>query len=132
MFTQLPYTQPSAKLPSPSPLITRSLTTPFFKRHFTPNSRTQLFFLHHHHQKLRPLIKCAANSEGVGGSKNWEKWVPRNFLAADKVFRWISEATFSPIGQYISSPTTFLHSVDPRIKLVFKVPSFLLTFCLVL
>ncbi|KAL3505833.1 hypothetical protein ACH5RR_031215 [Cinchona calisaya] len=119
MFTQLVHAHPSAKLPLPSPLYTvRPSTPPIFKHQFTPNSRTQFFFLQHHHQKLRPFIRCAANSEGVGGNKlNWEKWVPRNFLAADKVFRWISEATSSPIGQYISSPTTFLHSVDSRIKL---------------
>lgn len=45
--------------------------------------------------------------------------MPRNLFAAEKVFGAISEATSSPIAQYISSPTTFLHSVDPRIKMVF-------------
>nr|XP_027116171.1 protein ABCI12, chloroplastic-like [Coffea arabica] len=120
MYAQVLHTHPSSKLPCPSPLLlVRPLTTPIFKHQFTPNSRTQLYFLHHHCQKVRkPLIRCAANSEGVGGSRNWEKWVPRDFLAADKIFRWISEATSSPIAQYISSPTTFLHTVDPRIKLV--------------
>jgi hypothetical protein len=39
-------------------------------------------------------------------------------LGAENVFRLISSATGSPIGQFISSPVTFLHSVDPRIKLV--------------
>lgn len=46
------------------------------------------------------------------------KWLPTGGLAADKVLRLISSATSSPICQFISSPTTFLHSVDPRIKLV--------------
>ncbi|KAL8486316.1 hypothetical protein ACS0TY_022648 [Phlomoides rotata] len=69
--------------------------------------------------RIKPQIKCTTNSNnGIGGSKNWEKWVPRNLFAAEKVFGAISEATSSPIAQYISSPTTFLHSVDPRIKMV--------------
>lgn len=73
--------------------------------------------LRHYHPKLRPpLISCRAKSEGVGNAKNWEKWVPSSFLSAEKVFKWISEATSSPIAQYVASPTTFLHSVDPRIK----------------
>ena len=118
MYTQI---QSTVTLPSFSPFLlsTRTLTSPIFKDNFTQNSRTRVVLLRHYHRKLRPLlITCRANSEGVGSSKNWEKWVPRNFLSADKVFKWISEATSSPIAQYISSPTTFLHSVDPRIKLV--------------
>ncbi|KAI3459332.1 hypothetical protein Pfo_015995 [Paulownia fortunei] len=73
---------------------------------------------HRHSIKLKPQIKCTANSNnGVGGTNNWEKWMPRNLFAAEKVFGAISGATSSPIAQYISSPTTFLHSVDPRIKM---------------
>lgn len=43
--------------------------------------------------------------------------MPKNLFAAEKVFGAISGATSSPIAQYISSPTTFLHNVDPRIKM---------------
>lgn len=109
-----------------SPLLTiRPLTKPNFKNQFIPNSGAHLCFRYKRHRKLRPLIQCAAGSDDVGGTKKWEKWVPRNFLVADKVFKWISEATSSPIVQYISSPTTFLHYVDPRIKLVCKFFCFL-------
>ncbi|KAL3634554.1 hypothetical protein CASFOL_021608 [Castilleja foliolosa] len=76
--------------------------------------------IHRHPIKLSPKIKCTAagSNNGVGPiSKNWEKWVPRNFFAAEKVFGAIYGATSSPIAQYISSPTTFLHRVDPRIKM---------------
>ncbi|KAK9161384.1 hypothetical protein Syun_007725 [Stephania yunnanensis] len=58
-------------------------------------------------------IRC---SSGDGGSK-WARWVPKGAVA-ERVLRLISGATSSPICQYVSSPTTFLHSVDPRIKLV--------------
>ncbi|CAL0334630.1 unnamed protein product [Lupinus luteus] len=34
----------------------------------------------------------------------------------DQVFRLIAGATASPIGQFVSSSTTFLHSIDPRVK----------------
>ncbi|KAL3812732.1 hypothetical protein ACJIZ3_014000 [Penstemon smallii] len=70
-------------------------------------------------RKLKSQISCTTNSnnEADGSTKNWEKWVPRNLFAAEKVFGTISGATSSPIAQYISSPTTFLHTVDPRIKM---------------
>ncbi|XP_057805976.1 protein ABCI12, chloroplastic [Salvia miltiorrhiza] len=67
---------------------------------------------------LKPKIQCAAiSNNGIGGNNSWEKWLPKNLFAAEKVFGAISGATSSPIAQYISSPTTFLHSVDPRIKM---------------
>lgn len=49
------------------------------------------------------------------------KWLPTGALAADKVLRLIAGATASPICQFVSSPTTFLHSLDPRVKLVWLV-----------
>ncbi|XP_051152726.1 protein ABCI12, chloroplastic isoform X2 [Andrographis paniculata] len=70
--------------------------------------------------RVKPLIQrtaTASNENASGGAKNWEKWMPRNLFAAEKVFGAISGATSSPIAQYISSPTTFLHNVDPRIKM---------------
>ncbi|KAH6833017.1 cobalt ion transmembrane transporter [Perilla frutescens var. hirtella] len=88
-----------------------------------PSARNSTQFLnlllpHRHSTKLKPQIKCAANSSNkIGSSNNWEKWMPKNLFAAEKVFGAISGATSSPIAQYISSPTTFLHSVDPRIKM---------------
>ncbi|EEF45417.1 cobalt ion transporter, putative [Ricinus communis] len=67
--------------------------------------------------KLRSF-KIKALVENTGETGNWVNRLPTGALAADKIFRLISGATASPIGQFISSPTTFLHSVDPRIKLV--------------
>ncbi|KAL6571543.1 hypothetical protein OROHE_003186 [Orobanche hederae] len=76
------------------------------------------FLQYRRYIKLKPQIQCTASSKnGVGGTNNnWEKWMPRLF-DAEKVFGAISGATSSPIAQYISSPTTFLHCVDPRIKM---------------
>lgn len=51
-------------------------------------------------------------------SIKWMDWLPTGGFAADKVFKLISTTTASPIYQFIASPSTFLHSVDPRIKLV--------------
>ncbi|GAV63339.1 CbiQ domain-containing protein [Cephalotus follicularis] len=56
------------------------------------------------------------SSEGETG--NWVNRLPTVNFGADKIFRLIAGATASPICQFISSPTTFLHSVDPRVKLV--------------
>ncbi|XP_075506752.1 LOW QUALITY PROTEIN: protein ABCI12, chloroplastic [Primulina tabacum] len=77
--------------------------------------------LQHRHlcKRLRYHVKCKANdnNEAIGGPKNWEKWIPTNLFAAEKVFGAIAGTTSSPLAQYISSPTTFLHTVDPRIKM---------------
>ncbi|KAI3856792.1 hypothetical protein MKW92_046314 [Papaver armeniacum] len=64
-------------------------------------------------------VYCSVNNDSNGDktSNIWMKWMPKGDIA-EKVFRLISSATSSPICQYVSSPTTFLHSVDPRIKLV--------------
>ncbi|ONK68017.1 uncharacterized protein A4U43_C05F6320 [Asparagus officinalis] len=66
------------------------------------------------------LVECA-NSDGGGGgvARRWESWVPRNIggFSPERVFKLISGATSSPICQFIDSPKTFLHSLDPRIKL---------------
>lgn len=67
--------------------------------------------------KLRSS-KIRASGDSTGETGNWLNQFSSGALAADKIFRLISGATASPIAQFISSPTTFLHSVDPRIKLV--------------
>ena len=71
--------------------------------------------------KLKISFRTRASvSDSNGKPGNWVKWIPTGAfsISADKVFRLISGATASPIYQFVSSPTTFLHSVDPRIKLV--------------
>nr|ACU15264.1 unknown [Glycine max] len=60
----------------------------------------------------------ASNGDSNVQAANWSKWIPEGSFAADKVFRLIAGATASPIGQFVASPTTFLHSIDPRVKLV--------------
>ncbi|CAH9071828.1 unnamed protein product [Cuscuta epithymum] len=100
-----------------TPAITsiRYLTPSIYKHRLAPNSLKR-------QTPHRPTFLCADKSSNIEGSQeNWkqllEKWTPKNVLGAEKVFRLISGATSSPIAQYISSPTTFLHSTDPRIKL---------------
>lgn len=69
--------------------------------------------------RKRSLEVRASKSDDTGTEK-WLKWLPNGALAADKILRLIASATASPISQFVSSPVTFLHSVDPRIKLVNK------------
>lgn len=88
--------------PNPKPIL--SLYTKF------PNSNWAA-------KKRNFHIKASIDANN-GEPRNWVSWLPKGSLAADKVLRLISSATSSPICQFISSPTTFLHSVDPRIKLV--------------
>lgn len=111
-------TFPFPSLSSHRPNI--SIPSSIFKHKFIPiyHSNSRLLHLSLNHKTLtRPQFTCnAANSTG-----NWEQWLPRNLFAADKVLKSISGATSSPICQFISSPTTFLHSVDSRIKLVLHI-----------
>jgi hypothetical protein len=39
-------------------------------------------------------------------------------VGPEQVLRLISGAAATPICQFVDSPRTFLHSVDPRVKLV--------------
>ncbi|XP_061347925.1 protein ABCI12, chloroplastic [Gastrolobium bilobum] len=66
---------------------------------------------------LRVRVR-ASKGDDSGQSTNWSRWIPASSVAADKIFRLIAGATASPIGQFVSSPITFLHSIDPRVKLV--------------
>ncbi|KAG6764817.1 hypothetical protein POTOM_032304 [Populus tomentosa] len=71
------------------------------------------------HQTLKlTSFKVRASLDNSGDTNNWVSRLPIGALSGDKIFKLISGATASPIGQFISSPTTFLHSVDPRIKLI--------------
>ncbi|KAK3431548.1 hypothetical protein EUGRSUZ_E03351 [Eucalyptus grandis] len=62
--------------------------------------------------------RSSAEDGSGGGVERWVERLPRGVLGADKVLRLIANATASPISQFVAAPTTFLHSVDPRIKLV--------------
>ncbi|KAL9237668.1 hypothetical protein vseg_012189 [Gypsophila vaccaria] len=78
----------------------------------------------------KPLTLRAAATASAGGrgaesnSYDWKRLVPENVglsFGPDNILRSIAGATSSPICQFIPSPSTFLHSVDPRIKLVWLV-----------
>ncbi|XP_021713616.1 protein ABCI12, chloroplastic-like [Chenopodium quinoa] len=73
--------------------------------------------------KLRPhKIQCSTAVNNDGEAFDWKKWVPKRIdFGPDKVLQSIAGATSSPICQFITSPTTFLHCVDSRIKLVWLI-----------
>ncbi|KAL6193880.1 hypothetical protein ACLB2K_034964 [Fragaria x ananassa] len=106
-----------------------TVTFPYFPLNPTP--KTPTFFtplpsLHNHKtlvsvnpkSSFRFRIRASAAGESSSQTPWWVNLVPTQGLGADKVLRLISGATASPIGQYVSEPVTFLHSLDPRIKLV--------------
>ncbi|KAJ0979653.1 hypothetical protein J5N97_015127 [Dioscorea zingiberensis] len=72
-------------------------------------------------ERKRAPVNCFAaqqpHNEGTA-SERWSSWVRHVAISPERIFRLISGATSSPICQFIESPRTFLHSVDPRIKLV--------------
>lgn len=68
--------------------------------------------------KRKISITCLAAEHGdQGRAARWASWIHRG-ASPEKILRLISGATSSPICQFIESPRTFLHSIDPRIKLV--------------
>lgn len=59
-------------------------------------------------------VRAASGEEGGG----WKaRWRPPD-MVGENVLRLIAGATTSPIAQFIPAPVTFLHSLDPRVKLV--------------
>ncbi|GAB4851168.1 hypothetical protein Ancab_030462 [Ancistrocladus abbreviatus] len=120
------YYCPTVNFPSPSTNLT------LFSLHF----QNPLIPFHPKHKPLVPLfkavklfnkrsllskralkIKCTAYSGSEGERDGWKRWIPEIDFGADRVLKSIATATSSPICQFIPSPSTFLHSVDPRIKL---------------
>ena len=91
-----------------------------------------------------PLLLCCASSSPAPASPSPSggddaapsaatklvEWIPRAAAGAgsaaglEQVLRLISGAAATPICQFVDSPRTFLHSVDPRVKLVRNVPAF--------
>ncbi|XP_050372870.1 protein ABCI12, chloroplastic isoform X2 [Argentina anserina] len=107
-----------------------TVTFPYFP--LNPSPKTPTYFTplpSLPNKNHKPLISANPNSSlrfriraSAAADSNQTPWwvnlVPAQGLGADKVFRLISGATASPIGQYVSEPVTFLHSLDPRVKLV--------------
>ncbi|KAK1272963.1 hypothetical protein QJS04_geneDACA019028 [Acorus gramineus] len=83
--------------------------------------------LHHRRPNLSPSLQWRTTSRTTRPSRlriraaatdDGDRWVAPRADLAEKVLRTIAGATSSPVGQFVASPLTFLHSVDPRIKLV--------------
>nr|CAB3465303.1 unnamed protein product [Digitaria exilis] len=70
-----------------------------------------------------PSSSGGANA-GASAAAKWAEWIPRAAAAGgagagpEKVLRLISGAAATPVCQFVDKPRTFLHSVDPRVKLV--------------
>uniref|UniRef100_A0A0A9F5J9 Uncharacterized protein n=1 Tax=Arundo donax TaxID=35708 RepID=A0A0A9F5J9_ARUDO len=80
------------------------------------------------------LLVCSASSpapatpSSSGGDRareaaasavaRWAAWIPRAAAGPEQVLRLISGAAATPVCQFVDSPRTFLHSVNPRVKLV--------------
>ncbi|KAF3782074.1 ABCI12 protein [Nymphaea thermarum] len=67
--------------------------------------------------KRRLLAFCVTASSGEKGGGWKARWKPPE-MVGENVLRLIAGATASPIAQFVPAPTTFLHSLDPRVKLV--------------
>ncbi|CAN6351077.1 unnamed protein product [Urochloa humidicola] len=71
-----------------------------------------------------PPAPAAPSSSGgdnaaASAAARWAKWIPRAPGAGpEQVLRLISGAAATPVCQFVDKPRTFLHSVDPRVKLV--------------
>lgn len=73
-----------------------------------------------------PASPSPSGKDGTTASAatKWVEWIPRAAAGAgsavgpEQVLRLISGAAATPICQFVDSPRTFLHSVDPRVKLV--------------
>ncbi|KAL2942812.1 Protein ABCI12 chloroplastic, partial [Bienertia sinuspersici] len=97
---------------------------PYFKTtilpsHFKPKPSISLPYstLQPWKSRIFKLHITAVSSNGE--FHDWGKWVPKKVsFGPDNLLKSIAGATSSPICQFISSPFTFLHAVDPRIKLV--------------
>ncbi|KAH9624116.1 hypothetical protein KSS87_020581 [Heliosperma pusillum] len=98
----------------------------------SPSSRHFFVSFQHHLLIRKPLnssqiktltsLRCKASSATNNGDDetlfNLKRWFPIKLgFGPDNVLRSIATATSSPICQFIPSPSTFLHAVDPRIKL---------------
>lgn len=70
-------------------------------------------------RRRRAPARCYSLAEkgGEGEASSWIAWVPQSF-SLDRILRLVSGATSSPIGQFIESPQNFLHSIDPRVKMI--------------
>ncbi|URE42062.1 Transmembrane BAX inhibitor motif-containing protein 4 [Musa troglodytarum] len=143
MTSRLQHTIPHQSFPRRSPSSSSPPWTPLrLPQPFVPHRRRASIILLIPWSPLAPRmgtrrrtapVSCTVaerddeDGTGRGGTATsaaeaaarWASLIPRGVgVAPERILRLISGATSSPIGQFIESPRTFLHSVDPRIKLV--------------
>ncbi|KAF0926440.1 hypothetical protein E2562_024162 [Oryza meyeriana var. granulata] len=71
--------------------------------------------------QIRADNRAAGQGEAGDAVARWAAWIPRAAVRGagpEQVLRLISGAAATPICQFVDSPRTFLHSIDPRVKLV--------------
>lgn len=92
-----------------------------FRTTFTVDSRksTSQYWAKRRHGS-RTVVLAVTDEEGRGRrGKEWKGVLPmvgvQEFIG-EKLFRMVAGATSAPVGQFIASPPTFLHSLDPRVK----------------
>lgn len=92
-----------------------------FRTTFTVDSRkcTSRYWAKRGHDS-RTVVSAVTDEEGRGRrGKEWKGVLPmmgvQEFIG-EKLFRMVAGATSAPVGQFIASPPTFLHSLDPRVK----------------
>ena len=66
------------------------------------------------------MVSAITNEEGRGRrGKEWKGVFPmvgvQEFIG-EKFFRMVGGANSTPVGKFIASPQTFIHSLDPRLK----------------
>lgn len=113
-FATVNFTASSPTLTLKFPPI--GISIPFANANPGPLLRPSLIKTLSKSNKRVLVVQVAAPNQGTTGG--WKNWLPKTDFGPDRILRLISGATSGPICQFISSPTTFLHSVDPRIKLV--------------
>ncbi|XP_057812936.2 protein ABCI12, chloroplastic isoform X1 [Cryptomeria japonica] len=62
------------------------------------------------------LIRLRAKARGDDEGQGKRKGLLLGIVGADKLLRMVAGATSAPLAQYIASPATFLHNLDPRVK----------------
>uniref|UniRef100_A0A0D9WGA1 Uncharacterized protein n=1 Tax=Leersia perrieri TaxID=77586 RepID=A0A0D9WGA1_9ORYZ len=118
------------------PLHSPSLPLPLLAAKATPNfgrlpvaAKASAGRRSRHRRGGLALLVCAAADPSKAAGKGeegdavarWAAWIPRAAVGGagpEQVLRLISGAAATPICQFVDSPRTFLHSIDPRVKLV--------------
>jgi hypothetical protein len=83
-------------------------------------------------RRVRPVVVCEVQKNGEEGARSrggrLRAWMVNNARkrqepVAERIMRMVAGASSAPIAQYIPSPVTPLHTLDPRVKQVSLEPS---------